>query len=89
MLLCGLMRYGFVAAGWFVPWLSAPLRPTRRGRVVAVTQFVGLALALMPALPAPVREAAAGTALGSLSWSFALDVARLARARREPLNAWR
>ena len=89
VLLCGLMRYAFVAAGWLLPWLSAPLRPTRRGRVVAVLQFVGLALALAPALPTVVHETAAGTALVSLIWSFALDVARLTRARRQPLSAWR
>ena len=26
VLLCGLMRYGFVAAGWLLPWLARPLR---------------------------------------------------------------
>ena len=36
VLLCGLMRYAFVAAGWLLPWLARPLRATRRGRTVAV-----------------------------------------------------
>jgi phosphatidylglycerophosphate synthase len=43
VLCCGLMRYGFVAAGQVLPWLAAPLRPTLRGKAVAVSQFVGLA----------------------------------------------
>jgi phosphatidylglycerophosphate synthase len=89
VLLCGLMRYAFVAAGWMWPWLAAPLRPTRRGRVVAVVQFVGLALALVPSFTHTVCALAAGVALALLTWSFALDVSRLARARHAPLSAWR
>jgi phosphatidylglycerophosphate synthase len=26
VLMCGLMRYAFVGAGWLLPWLAAPLR---------------------------------------------------------------
>ena len=33
VLLCGLMRYGFVAAGWLWPWLRGPLSPTRPRKI--------------------------------------------------------
>lgn len=75
VLLIGLMRYLFIAAGWALPWLAAPLTPTRRGRVVAVTQMVTLAVILV--VPRPLARAATATALALLVWSFALDVRRL------------
>ena len=74
VLLCGLMRYGFVAAGWLLPWLAAPLRSTRRGKTVAVAQVVGLGVALMPLVPAPVGARVAAVTLAALVWSFAVDV---------------
>jgi phosphatidylglycerophosphate synthase len=79
VLLIGLMRYLFVAAGAVLPWLNGPLTPTRRGRVVAVTQMVTLAIILV--VPRPVAMTAAGTALALLTWSFAIDVGRLWTAR--------
>jgi phosphatidylglycerophosphate synthase len=77
VLLIGLLRYLFVAAGWLMAWLSAPLTPTRRGKTVAVIQMVTLAITLV--LPRPVASVAAAIALALLVWSFALDVARLWR----------
>jgi phosphatidylglycerophosphate synthase len=79
VLLIGLMRYLFVAAGWLLPWLTGPLSPTRRGRVVAVVQMVTLAIILV--VPRPVASTAAATALALLVWSFAIDVGRLWRNR--------
>ena len=79
MLLIGLMRYLFFAAGWVMPWLNRPLTPTRRGRVVAVTQMVTLAVILV--MPRPVASTAAAVALTLLVWSFAIDVRRLWMAR--------
>lgn len=81
VLACGLMRYLFVASGWFLPWMAGPLRPTLRGRMVAVGQFLGLSVALAPAVPTPVSDTAAIIAMLFLSWSFAIDVGRLWRAR--------
>jgi phosphatidylglycerophosphate synthase len=75
VLLIGLMRYLFVGAGWLLPWLTGPLRPTRRGRVVAVIQMVTLAVILV--VPRPLARAAAATALALLVWSFATDIRRL------------
>jgi phosphatidylglycerophosphate synthase len=79
VLWCGLMRYGFVAAGWMLPWLAAPLRATRRGRIVALGQLLGLGVALAPVVPWPASAAVAGVTLAVLAWSFAIDVAWLWR----------
>ena len=79
VLLIGLMRYVFVAAGWLLPWLAGPLMPTLRGKTVAVVQMVTLAIALV--LPRPMASAATGAALALLAWSFAVDVGRLWRNR--------
>jgi phosphatidylglycerophosphate synthase len=79
VLLCGLMRYAFVAAGLVLPWLAAPLRPTLRGRTVAMGQLLGLSVALAPAIPVPASFAVAAVTLAALTWSFAIDVVWLAR----------
>jgi phosphatidylglycerophosphate synthase len=81
VLACGFMRYGFVAAGWLLPWMAGPLTPTRRGKAIAVTQFVGLSAALLPAVPPPASAVVAAATLAGLTWSFALDIARLWRQR--------
>jgi phosphatidylglycerophosphate synthase len=81
VLACGAMRYGFAAAGWVWPWLAGPLTPTLRGRAVAALQFMALAAALAPAVPAPASRLLAAAALALLTWSFALDVNRLRRSR--------
>jgi len=80
----GAWRYLFVAAGWVLPWMRAPLTPTLRGRMMAVVQMVGLLVALGPIIPAPLNTAAAGLTLAGLTWSFALDVRRLWRGRGLP-----
>jgi phosphatidylglycerophosphate synthase len=82
VLLCGLMRYAFVAAGQLLRWLAAPLRATRRGRAVAVGQLLGLSLALAPSIAMPVSAVVAAATLAALTWSFAIDVAWLARQHR-------
>ena len=82
VLMCGLMRYVFVAAGWLMPWMAAPLRATLRGRIVAVSQLVGLGVALAPIVPVPASTVVAGLTLATLTWSFAIDIAWLARQRQ-------
>lgn len=74
VLLCGLMRYGFVAAGCLLPWLARPLRSTWRAKVVAVGQLIGLSVALTPIVPAPPSAIVATSALAALAWSFSVDV---------------
>ena len=81
VLLSGLMRYLWVAAGWMLPWLRAPLTPTLRGRAVCVVQIVGLAIIMVPWVTPPLSDTLAAIALAILTWSFALDVRRLWRGR--------
>ena len=82
VLLCGLMRYAFVAAGWQLSWLAQPLPSTRRGKTVAVGQLLGLSVALAPIVPAPLSAIAAALALTALAWSFAIDIKWLSRQYR-------
>jgi phosphatidylglycerophosphate synthase len=79
VLLGGLMRYGFIAAGWLLPWMAGPLAPTRRAKVIAVSHMVGLGVALAPVVPNPLSAIAAALTLAALAWSFAVDVGRLWR----------
>ncbi len=81
VIVIGLMRYAFVAAGWTLRWLAAPLRPTRRGKAVAIAQVVGLGIALLPIVPVPVSDLACAAALALLVWSFAIDIGYLWRHR--------
>ena len=84
ILTAGSLRYLFVAAGWVLPWMRAPLTPTRRGKTMAVAQMVGLLVALGPIIPVPLRAWAAGLTLAGLVWSFAVDVRRLWTGRSLP-----
>jgi phosphatidylglycerophosphate synthase len=79
VLLGGMMRYLFVMAGSWLPWMARPLRPTRRAKTVSVCNMVGVSVALAPIVPHPFSAIAAGSTLIALSWSFAVDVRRLWR----------
>lgn len=79
VLACGLMRYGFVVAGWVLPWMAGPLRSTLRGKSVAIAQLFGLGLALLPIVHEPVSTIVAAITLALLVWSFAVDIAWLKR----------
>jgi phosphatidylglycerophosphate synthase len=84
VLLAGLARYLFVAAGAAWPWLRAPLPPARRRQTVCVVQIVALLIALVPGLPAPLPAVAAAIGLAALLGSFGRDVADLHRRRAQP-----
>ena len=79
VLALGLMRYGFLLAGWLRPHLSAPLPPSFRRKAVCVLQVAVLAALLAPMLVPPVSTALAALALAGLVWSFAVDVLWLER----------
>jgi phosphatidylglycerophosphate synthase len=81
VLLAGLLRYAFVAAGWVVPWLARPLLPSRRRQTVCVVQIAGLGLAVAPIVPASLSAVAAGAGLLALVGSFLVDIVWLWRAR--------
>lgn len=74
VLLIGLLRYAFVAAGWAWPALRAELPPSLRRKAVCVAQGVVLLVALGPIIPVWAAGVAAGGGLVALIYSFAVDV---------------
>jgi phosphatidylglycerophosphate synthase len=78
VLVIGLLRYAFVAAGVLLPWLTAPLPPRFSRKVVAATQGLVLLAAVSGMLPSMATLAALWAALAALFWSFARDVVWLA-----------
>lgn len=84
VIVIGLARYAFFAAGWVSAWMDRPL-PTRDWRkVVAVVQGVVLAVASAELVPLVVMRAALLVALGLLVESFGRDVWWLWRRRHAP-----
>ncbi|MBC2900351.1 CDP-alcohol phosphatidyltransferase family protein [Streptomyces cupreus] len=82
VLLIGGMRYGFVAAARFWPWLNAPLPPSTARKTVAALQGVFLLLAASGLLPHLAELGVVATALAALVWSFGRDVLWLWRTSR-------
>ena len=85
ILLSGLLRYGFVALGYVLPWLNRPLPPRKRRQTLCVLQTAALALCLTPPLTPPWTTLLAAAALGSLTLSFAVDIYWLWRTHRSSL----
>lgn len=82
VLTIGAMRYAFVAAGWALPWLRAPLPPSIARKAVAAVQGITLIAASAGVLGRPVELLLVGISLALLIWSFGRDVAWLWRAVR-------
>jgi len=83
VLVSGLLRYMFVAAGWAMPQMRRTLPASRRRQTICVIQVGGLILALEPFVVSPVSELIAGAALVSLVYSFAIDTLWLLGDRTE------
>ncbi|WP_328189264.1 CDP-alcohol phosphatidyltransferase family protein [Marinobacter sp. OP 3.4] len=79
VLLIGLMRYGFVMAGWHWEWLNGPLPESFRRKTVCVWQLVTLMVALLPVTPDLFAHATLIVALVLLAGSFAIDIHYLYR----------
>ena len=75
ILVLGIMRYAFVAAGQFFPALNMALPPSLRRKVVCVVQVGVLILLLLPFVNPPFSQLFAAVALASLLWSFTVDIA--------------
>ena len=86
VLLSGLLRYVFVAAGWIWPALAAPLPPSWRRKVVCVLQTGGLILPLAPVTDPPIGALIAFAGLVLLVYSFAVDVLWSLRAGTPQLS---
>ena len=83
VIVSGLARYVFVAAGWTWPWMERPLVPSRRRQAVCVIQIVALIVIAEPMVVPPVSEVLAAFALGLLCASFGADTLWLVLHRRE------
>ncbi|MFD7614578.1 CDP-alcohol phosphatidyltransferase family protein [Streptomyces sp. NPDC059828] len=96
VLLIGAMRYVFVAAARFLPWLNGPLPPSMARKTVAALQGIVLLVAGSGIVPVEVSAVMVLMALAALAWSFARDIRWLWRVResgsetvvlREPTHA--
>jgi phosphatidylglycerophosphate synthase len=77
----GAIRYGFVAAGWLLPWLRASLPSRVSRKVVASVQGIVLVVASAGIVTRPLTIAAVGLALALLGWSFGRDTRLLWQGR--------
>jgi phosphatidylglycerophosphate synthase len=74
VLAIGAARYAFLAAGWPLPWMGAPLPPRYWRKVVAATQGIVLTIAAAGVLPRSLTQATLLAALALLGESFGRDV---------------
>lgn len=74
VLAIGAARYAFLAAGWLLPWMRAPLPARYWRKVVAATQGIVLMIAAADVLPLALTQAALVAALTLLAESFGRDV---------------
>jgi phosphatidylglycerophosphate synthase len=74
ILLAGMMRYGFIAAGYAWSWMNTSLPPSTRRKTVCVLQIVGLAVVVSPMFTPPWSAVIAALTLLTLVYSFAVDV---------------
>jgi len=86
VVLSGLLRYVFVAAGWLLPRMRQPLPDSRRRRTICVVQLGGLIIALEPFVAPPASGLIAAVALAALLYSFAIDTAWLLSNRRADIR---
>lgn len=79
VLISGLLRYKFVAAGWVLPWMREPLFPSVRRKAICVVQIVGLILTILPPIVPPASDWLAAASLAALAYSFLVDTVWLWR----------
>src|SRR6185437_9000222 len=82
VLAIGLARYLFLAAGWVLPWLRAPLPRRDWRKTVTASQGVALVIAASGVPPPTVSRLFLAVALGLLAKSFGRDVWWLWRHRQ-------
>ena len=80
MILSGLLRYLFVAAGCPGRGCAQPLFPSLRRQAICVVQISALTLAIVPGDPAAAQHAMAAAALAALAYSFLVDTLWLWRS---------
>ena len=73
VLVLGLARYAFAAAGLIWPWLARPL-PERLSRKAVCVAQLGVLIALqVPPMPAALATGLTVAVAGALAWSFGRD----------------
>jgi phosphatidylglycerophosphate synthase len=83
VLVIGLLRYVFVAAGWLLPWMRRTLPPRYWRKVVTAVAGIALVIAASGRAPGWLALAAVLIALALLVESFGRDTLWLIRRRRE------
>jgi phosphatidylglycerophosphate synthase len=92
VLVIGLARYAFFAAGWVLPWMRAPLPRRDWRKTVTASQGIALVIAASGVLPSWANRLLLAVALAMLAESFGRDVWWLWRHRGDapaPLAARR
>jgi phosphatidylglycerophosphate synthase len=79
VVLSGVLRYAFVAAGAVWTWLKAPLPASVRRQTICVLQIAALTTAIAPAIPPAISAPLAAVALAALCASFLIDTVWLWR----------
>lgn len=75
----GLLRYGFVAAGWALEWMRQPLPDDKRRQTVCVLQILALLVVLAPGVRPPGSDVIAAASVVALCYSFFIDIRWLRR----------
>src|SRR4029077_10256210 len=83
VLVIGLARYAFLAAGWALPWMRAPLPRRDWRKTVTAAQGVALVIAAAGVGPLGLSRVLLAVALAMLVESFGRDVRWLWRHRHD------
>jgi phosphatidylglycerophosphate synthase len=81
ILLAGLLRYLFVAAGSLSTRMRRPLPESRRRKVLCIVQAASLIVIVLPAVRPPASVWIAALSLAALCYSFLVDTLWLLRHR--------
>ncbi len=74
VVLSGLLRYLFIAAGWVFPWMKGALPLSRRRQTVCVIQIAVMLAVLLPFVTSPLSDLLSAATLCLLCYSFLVDV---------------
>jgi phosphatidylglycerophosphate synthase len=83
VLLIGLLRYAFVAAQRFLPWMKNALPESFRRKLICVFQIAALCSVMLPFVREPLSGFVCGAALALLIYSFSTDIRYLMARRGE------
>jgi len=86
VLIAGLLRYAWIAAAAFLPWLRRPLGPSRARQTGCILALLLLLAALSPPASGRAGSLMAAGAVASLLLSFGRDLIRLWRVRAMDLS---